>query len=167
MPNHRLALLTLTAALTACGSVPTPGPRAADEAAIREARATQTRAIARGDLDTVERYWTRDISIRRALGHPVEGAAAARKVLEPSNPPPATPIVYQREATRVEVSSQWPLAYEEGRWSGHLGSATGPQILGGKYAAQWVKRDGRWLIRSEVFVALTCADLGCKAAALP
>jgi len=30
-----------------------------------------------------------------------------------------------------------------------------------------VKRDGRWLIRSEVFVALTCSDSGCKYPAAP
>jgi hypothetical protein len=40
-------------------------------------------------------------------------------------------------------------------------------VIGGRYSAQWVKRDGRWLIRSEVFVALTCAGAGCEAAAVP
>ena len=75
--------------------------------------------------------------------------------------------MYQREATSVTVSPNWPLAYEEGRWSGHVGSADAKPILAGKYAAQWVKRNGAWLIRSEIFVAIDCADAGCKAAALP
>jgi hypothetical protein len=75
--------------------------------------------------------------------------------------------VYQRESTSVTVSPHWPLAYEEGRWSGHVGSADSKPILAGKYAAQWVKRGGTWLIRSEVFVAIDCADAGCKASALP
>lgn len=140
---------------------------AADEQAIRDARKTQTQALARNDLDTVVKYWDPAITIRRALGHPVDGAAAARKLLEPANPAPSTTIVYQRESTTVNVSPNWPLAYEEGRWSGHAGSADSKPILSGKYAAQWVKRNGQWLIRSEVFVALDCADAGCKAAALP
>lgn len=141
---------------------------AADEAAIKEARRLQTQALATNDLDTVVKYWDPAITIRRALGHPVEGAAAARKLLEPASAPnPATAVVFQREATSVTVSTNWPLAYEEGRWSGHVGSATAKPIMSGKYAAQWVKRDGRWLIRSEVFVAIDCADAGCKAAALP
>lgn len=141
---------------------------AADEAAIREARRLQTQALARNDLDTVVKYWDPAITIRRALGHPVDGAAAARKLLEPTTTPnPATAIVYQREAVSVTVSQNWPLAYEEGRWSGHVGTADSKPILAGKYAAQWVKREGRWLIRSEVFVAIDCADAGCKAAALP
>lgn len=162
----RLLLLVCTAALLA------PATRAqgtaADAAAIQEARRLQTQALARNDLDTVVSYWDPAITIRRALGHPVDGAQAARKLLEPApNANPATTIVYQREATGVTVSPHWPLAYEEGRWSGHVGSADSKPILSGRYAAQWVKREGRWLIRSEVFVAIDCADAGCKAAALP
>jgi len=141
---------------------------ASDEATIKESRRLQTQALARNDLDTVVKYWDPAITIRRALGHPVDGAAAARKLLEPAAAPnPATTIVYQREATSVTVSPNWPLAYEEGRWSGHVGSADAKPILAGKYAAQWVKRNGVWLIRSEIFVAIDCADAGCKAAALP
>jgi ketosteroid isomerase-like protein len=144
------------------------GNTAADEATIKEARRLQTQAIAKNDLDTVVKYWDPAITIRRALGHPVDGAAAARKVLEPASATnPATAIVYQREATSVSVSTNWPLAYEEGRWSGHVGTVDSKPILAGKYAAQWVKRNGTWLIRSEVFVALDCADEGCKAMALP
>jgi ketosteroid isomerase-like protein len=145
-----------------------PVNTSSDEAKIKESRRVQTQALAKNDLDTVVKYWDPAITIRRALGHPVDGAVAARKLLEPApNQNPATAVVYQREATSVAVSSNWPLAYEEGRWSGHVGTADSKAILAGKYAAQWVKRDGVWLIRSEVFVAIDCADAGCKAAALP
>lgn len=159
--------LLAAAGLAVCFSCFAQSGSAADEQAIRDARRTQTQALARNDLDTVVRYWDPAITIRRALGHPVDGAAAARKLLEPTTPAPAVTIVYQRESTSVSVSGNWPLAYEEGRWSGHPGSVDAKPILSGKYAAQWVKRNGQWLIRSEVFVALDCADAGCKAAALP
>ncbi len=147
--------------------------QANDEPAIRFARVTQTKALAANDLDRVVSFWTPDITIRRALGQPLSGVAEARKVLEPAVPSgiaatPATPaIIYQREAVSVAVSSNWPLAYEEGRWSGHSGSVDTPAIIGGRYSAQWVKRGGKWLIRSEVFVALTCVDAACKFAAVP
>ena len=131
-----------------------------DARAIRAARGLQSAAIAAGDLDLVASFWTDDVTIRRALGQPVEGAVAARKIFEPVGPA-ATHIVYQRTAVEVDVSRTWPLAYEAGVWAGHLGNATGPVVIGGRYSAQWVKRDGGWLIRSEVFVALTCADAGC------
>lgn len=163
-----LALATFAATAVA---QTTPTSIATDEAAIRSARMTQTQALAKDDLDTVVKYWSPDITIRRALGHPIEGAANARKVLEPAANAtpvdPATRIIYQREAVSVEVSPNWPLAFEEGRWSGHIGNVSSKPIIGGRYSAQWVKREGKWVIRAEVFVALTCADAGCKAAALP
>ena len=40
-------------------------------------------------------------------------------------------------------------------------------VIGGRYSAQWVKRGDQWLIRSEVFVALTCSGVGCDSAAVP
>jgi ketosteroid isomerase-like protein len=139
---------------------------AADRTALREARIAQNRAIAAGDLDRVASFWTDDVTVRRALGQPLSGRAAARQALEP----PAAPgsrVVYQRNATAFDVSAHWPLAFETGRWEGHSGSASGPTVIGGRYSAQWVKRDGRWLIRSEVFVALSCAGAGCESAAVP
>lgn len=123
-----------------------------DAALIRAARAAQTAAIASGDFNTVARFWTEDITVRRALGQSVSGVAEALAALTPDSD---APLVYQREAVSVDVSPYWPLAFEEGRWSGHPGSVQAAPVIGGRYAAQWVKQDGRWLIRAEVFVALT------------
>ena len=156
------ALASLAPLCTACAQTSLKD----DEAAIRTARSVQTQALAANDLDKVVAYWSPDITIRRALGQPVSGADAARKLLEPTGSI-ATPVIYQREAVSVEVSGHWPMAYEEGRWSGHPGNAAAPAIIGGRYSAQWVKRNGQWLIRSEVFVALTCADVGCKYPSAP
>lgn len=141
-------------------------PESADAAAIREARTIQTKALADQDPDLVASFWTEDITIRRALGQTVDGREAARAIIEPTGDP-STRIIFQRSATDIEVSPTWPLAYEEGTWTGHVGSATEPVVVGGRYGAQWVKRDGQWLIRSEVFVALTCADVGCNFKAVP
>ena len=138
----------------------------AEAAAVRAARAAQTAALAAGDYAEVARRWTADVTIRRALGHPLAGAEAARLALAP-RAGAAPHIVYQRHARSVEVSARWPLAFEEGVWSGHPGSAATAPAISGRYAAQWVKRDGVWLIRSEVFVALDCAGDGCGFDALP
>ena len=122
---------------------------------IRAARAAQTFAIARGDHAAVVGFWTEDITVRRALGQSVSGVEEALAALTPSGD---APLIYQREAITVEVSAHWPLAFEEGRWSGHPVSVDAAPIIGGRYAAQWVKREGRWLISAEVFVALSGAD---------
>jgi hypothetical protein len=40
-------------------------------------------------------------------------------------------------------------------------------VIGGQYSAQWVKRGDRWLIRSEVFVALKGSGAGLQMKAVP
>ena len=135
-----------------------------DEPAIRAARSAQNRAIAADDLDRVASFWTDDVTVRRALGAPLDGKQAARQALVA---PRGTRLVYQRLTKDVEVSAHWPLAFETGVWEGHQGTATGPTVIGGRYSAQWVKRNGQWLIRSEVFVALTCQGVGCESVAVP
>ena len=136
------------------------------EVEIRTARATQNKAIADGDFDLAALIWTEDVTMRRALGQAVMGRSEYREMLLSASSG-RSPVIYQRVAVTVDVSDRWPLAYEEGRWSGHIGDANGQAVIAGRYAAQWVKRDGRWFIRSEVFVALTCEGAGCLFEALP
>jgi len=128
--------------------------------------AAQNQAIAAGDLGRAAGFWTEDVTVRRALGQPLSGRDAARQALAPPASP-AVGLVYQRLTKDVEVSPKWPLAFETGTWEGHRGTIAGPVIIAGRYSAQWVKRGGRWLIRSEVFVALTCSGVGCESVAVP
>ena len=137
--------------------------------AVRAARAAQNRAIAARDTAAVASYWTDDVEIRRGLGALVVGKDEYRKLFIPDSGAVARgeELIYQREPSHVVVSEKWPLAYESGTWIGHFARADGPTRIGGEYAAQWVKRDGKWLIRGEVYVALTCADVGCGSKAVP
>jgi ketosteroid isomerase-like protein len=137
-----------------------------DQTAIRAARTAQNAAIAAGDLERVAAFWTEDVTVRRALGQALTGRAAARQALEPAGGS-GSRIIYQRFTKDVDVSAHWPLAFESGTWEGRLGTAAGPAVIGGRFSAQWVKRDGRWLIRSEVFTALTCSGVGCESVAVP
>lgn len=161
-----LALLALWLA-TACASVSTGHSSAAsDESAIRDSRIAQNRAIAAGDIASVERFWTEDVTVRRALGTPMAGRAEVRKAFELTGPRDSS-VVYQRATTGLDISRTWPLAFETGTWTGRLGSERGPIVISGKFSAQWVKREGRWLIRSEVFVPLACSGVGCSYKSLP
>jgi ketosteroid isomerase-like protein len=58
-----------------------------DATAIRAARTAQNKAIAAGDLNLVASFWTDDVTVRRALGHPLSGRDAALEALKPVGPP--------------------------------------------------------------------------------
>lgn len=138
----------------------------ADRSLIREARLTQNRAMAAGEVERAAAFWTDDVSLRRGLGQLVSGKAEYKKLLAPAGNRDSS-LVYLRDPTGIDVSPNWPLAFETGSWTGHLRTATGPTVIGGRYCAQWVKRAGTWLIRSEVFVALSCAGIGCRYPSVP
>ena len=121
--------------------------------------------MAAGDVERVATWWTDDIAIRRGLGAPVNGLAAYRAILERA-PVSDTALVYDRVPTGVTVSDHWPLAFEAGTWTARRGGK-GQALITGQYSAQWVKRDGKWLIRAELFVALTCGGTGCESKAVP
>jgi ketosteroid isomerase-like protein len=143
-----LASLTAAAATT----------QSREAAQVRSARAAQNTAIANHDLTRAATFWTDDVVIRSALGLVVQGRANYRAIMAADSV-----TVYRREPDRVDVSDneRWPLAFESGTWTGRRASDNTP-LIRGRYAAQWIKRDGRWMIRAEVFVALGCANQGCS-----
>ena len=122
---------------------------------IRRARTTQNEAINSGNLSVVASFWTEDVTIRTGLGQVITGKENYKAAFQGTN------VIYIRTPEFIEISSKWPLAYESGTWVG----ITGEFQISGRYAAQWIKRD-KWLIRSEVFVALD-AEGDCPLHALP
>ena len=130
-------------------------PQADDAALIRAARRAQNAAFARRDFAAAAQTWTNDVSIRTGLGSTITGREAYRRAFAGDSL-----MDYERTPLEVVVSKRWPLAYETGTWVGraHANTATG---VSGRYAAQWVKADGSWLIRSEVFVTLECVGAPC------
>ena len=162
-------------ALTACGDarssarLQSAAAEGAEARAVRAARAAQNLAIAALDTAKVASFWTEDVEIRSGHGGLVVGRDAYRNLFKTDSGAIARgeELIYQREPVSVEISAQWPLAFEEGSWTGHFGRATGPVLVGGRYAAQWVKRNGRWLIRGEIYVALTCAGAECASPIVP
>ena len=124
-------------------------------ALIGGARRAQNAGVAGRDCGAAAQQWTNDVSIRTGLGSTITGREAYRRAFAGDSV-----MDYERTPLEVVVSKRWPLAYETGTWVGraHANTATG---VSGRYAAQWVKADGSWLIRSEVFVTLECVGAPC------
>jgi ketosteroid isomerase-like protein len=143
----------------ACARTPAPAPiPAGDDAAIRAARADQNAAIAAHDYDRMASYWTEDVVITAGRGTVLIGRSVYRAAFLSDSG-----IIYRRETAAIDLSTAWPLAWEEGTWTA-LSSAGGAPLLSGRYSAQWTKKSGRWLIRSELFVVLKCSGAMCPAA---
>lgn len=130
---------------------------AGDEAAIRTARRAQNQAIATGQLDSASTFWVRDIAIIAGLGVALQGRDVLRAAFAADSG-----VIYERSTTKVELSANWPIAWEEGTWTGRIARSTTPPLVTGRYSAQWRKVNGRWLIRAEQFVALTCTAQACR-----
>ncbi len=124
-----------------------------DADSIYQARTDQNKAIAAGDIEKVASFWTDDITLRRGLGSFLQGKEDYSASFDTASK--ETPLIYLREPDLIEVSSCFPLAYESGTWSARQ---DGIDLISGRYSAQWVKREEVWLIRSEIFVALTCSN---------
>lgn len=126
---------------------------------VRQARMDQNDAMASGDIERVASFWTDDITLRRGLGASLVGKDVYRALMDAA--PNEESVIYVREPDLIEVSPNWPLAFECGTWTARRGGPNNPPLISGRYSAQWVKWEGRWLIRSELFVALTCSDAAC------
>lgn len=157
---HRRTIVML-AVLAGCGRAPSPSsaPMATPtpaEGEVRAAREAQNAAIAARNADSVASFWVEDVSASAGLGYVVRGRAAYKVAFGHD-----APMIYSRVPERIVASANWPLVWEEGKWTGvPTGQAT--PVIGGRYSAQWVKQDGRWLIRSELFVALECSGAACS-----
>ncbi len=169
MKPQSLQFLAGLFAAVAIGIAATPAASpATDSVTIKSERLRQNSAIAKLRVDPAEiaAFWTDDVTICRGLGVQLAGKAAYQKLFE-ADSTDSKRIVYERLPSAIEVSPHWPLAFETGVWNGHLGDLSGPTIISGRYSAQWVKREGRWLIRAEVYVALDGAGSGLDSKAAP
>ncbi len=133
---------------------------ATDEGQITFARLDQNTAIESGDLARVATYWTEDVVLVSSLRPLIIGPKDYQAIFK-IQPDGSTPLLYRRDTSKVEVSKHWPLAHEEGTWVAIDKNSSAQPAVWGRYSAQWVKRNGRWKIKGEVFVALTCTGVGC------
>ena len=132
---------------------------------VLQARIDQNIAIATGDSERIASFWTEDVTLRGGLGSYVIGKDAYRALFDAASKEKS--LIYVREPDFIEVSPDWPLAFESGTWKACRGNPDNTPLIQGRYSAQWVKRQGHWLIRSELFVALTCSDSACEWPAQP
>jgi hypothetical protein len=125
-------------------------------AEVRNARFAQNAVLSSHQMDSAASFWANDVVITAGLGTVLRGKEAYRQAFALDSG-----MVYVRTPAHIEVATPWSSAWEEGEWVGRRGPS-GPIVIRGRYAAQWHRLGPRWLIRSEVFVALACSGAACR-----
>jgi ketosteroid isomerase-like protein len=141
-------LIVLLTAVTAYAQAST------DETAIRAIRVESNMAIRQGNIDAFASSLTPDFVMVRGSGGFASRDAYIDAFARDFKDPKA--VRYERVTNKVELSQAAPLAAEHGHWEGH--TPDGRTVYGGTYLAMWRHSDSGWMIRSELFVVLTCAD---------
>jgi ketosteroid isomerase-like protein len=139
---------------------PAGSQETANEETIRAARAASNDAIARHDAQAIVSFLDSEYQITTSVGQMFQGTEGEvstwnRLFAERQD------VVYVRTPDNVEISLDYPLASESGRWVGTWTSTEGPVRTGGDYQAMWRKTPHGWKIRAELFVALYCKGDGC------
>lgn len=171
MSRHRPVRIALIAVAlvsqAACGiRMSQPVTAESEEEDIRAAREAQNDAIRARDLDAIARHWEAGVQATAGTGAFVVGRDEYRLVFEEAFANLAE-VVYTRipdtiELSTVDVEGVERIASESGTWTGSWASRRGPTQLLGTYSAMWRKRNGRWRIHSELFVALSCSGPECR-----
>lgn len=162
-----LLVATVASVVGGCGAARSQGqPTARTEIdRIRELREEQNEAIRDRDLDGIAALYERDVQVTSGVGIHVDGREAYRNAFA-DDFRALKDVNYTRFPTAIEISSIHTdlaerLASETGTWTGTWTLPRGSASMHGVYSALWRKRNGRWRVNSEMFVALTCAGEGC------
>ena len=63
-------------------------------------------------------------------------------------------LYFVRDAGIIKINESGDRAWESGTWKGLRPETPDWTTTGGQYAAMWMKKNGVWKIRSELFVRL-------------
>jgi ketosteroid isomerase-like protein len=126
-------------------------------ASVRTARADSNAALAAHDAARLRQTMHDDYNMFRGnSGNLWGGAATATQGFIDNAFNDPTFVTYQRSPDRITLSSSGKRVAESGKWVGTWHMADGLARLSGIYLAMWTPYDGRWLLKSEAFVTLSC-----------
>ena len=116
---------------------------------IRAARQRSNQAIAKQDVEGITSFWLDDYVIIRGSGV-IESGKEVNKANWHSIFKETPKTYFERVPSEIIISKNNPdMAWETGVWNGF-----NTYSKGGRYSAQWKKKDGAWKIQAELFVAL-------------
>jgi ketosteroid isomerase-like protein len=138
----------LLPALNSSCSCGTTAPTCFRDTSVAKARQASNEAIARQDVEGISSFWLDDYVVIRGSGVIERGKEANetnwKRVFRE-----APQTYFERIPSEIIVSkNDSDLAWETGEWKG-----LNTYSKGGRYSAQWKKKDGQWKLQAELFVA--------------
>ena len=132
-------------------------------AAVRRARATFNRAIARRDPNTIGRLLAPMYRVVTGRGDYLDGGEQEARRWRGRFGGDRR-LRHSRDPTEITVNAEWGIAHEAGTWTARNSSSGRPIVSSGVYAARWQQAEnGRWIIQAEILTTLKCdgPEAGC------
>jgi ketosteroid isomerase-like protein len=122
-----------------------------DEQKILEIRKASNEALRGYNNELVLSFLTEDVLTTTGNGTLLAGKEALKNyILEAGE----SKMYWIRTTEEIEINKVKGLAWENGTWKGYDPEKSDKSVIGGKYSAMWTKETGRWLIKSQLFVAI-------------
>jgi Domain of unknown function (DUF4440) len=96
-------------------------------------------------------FLTDDSQTTTGTGTLIQGKENLREYLSKASGPK---MYWVRTPNEIDVNVDQGLAWEAGVWKGYTTDSAEKSVTGGKYSAMWVKINGDWKIKSQLFVKL-------------
>jgi ketosteroid isomerase-like protein len=120
---------------------------------ILKLRSESNLAIKNHQIDIVLEYLTEEINIAASNGKIFSGKIAFKDALNnifSENPD----LYFVRNSEEVLLNKDNNIAWEKGTWTALRPKTDNWNNYGGNYSAYWVKINGIWKIRAELFVRI-------------
>ncbi len=123
----------------------------ANKEQILELRNSSNQAFQEYDLEKILSFLTDDVLITAGNGALIVGKESLREYLLKAG---ESKTYFVRSPSDIKVNETRGLAWETGTWKGYDPEKSNDPIVSGNYSAMWTNQDGKWLIKSQLFVTL-------------
>ena len=122
-----------------------------DKDEILRLRKSSNDALRKFDTELYLSFITDDAQYTISNGTLIQGKENLRKYISNSKGPK---MYWVRTPIEIDVNEKSGLAWEAGTWKGYTVDSGQQSVAGGKYSTMWMKINGSWKIKSQLFVKL-------------
>jgi ketosteroid isomerase-like protein len=122
-----------------------------DKDEIMRLRESSNQALRKFDTELYLSFLTDDVQYTISNGTLIQGKENLRKYINDVKGPK---MYWVRTPIEINVNEKSGLAWEAGTWKGYIVDSSQQPVSSGKYSAMWMKINGNWKIKSQLFVKL-------------